>query len=336
MRADDTRGWQDGPMSEASYRPRRAAGLADPGAVPPIQIRGLSKRFGSVLAVDDVTFTVPPGRVTAFLGPNGAGKTTTLRILAGLASPTAGSATFGDRTYAALDRPQQTVGAALDAGFHPGRSGRDHLRVLSATAGADDARVDELLALVELTAAGRRKVGGYSLGMRQRLALASALVGDPDYLILDEPANGLDPEGIRWLRGFLRSAAAQGKVVLVSSHMLSEVQETADDVAVISHGRLLRHAPLDQIEVAEPTLRLRTAGPARTAEMLAAHGYTVHTDTDSDGPLVRVHTVDAARVGQLLLDNKIAVVELTRERFNLEESFFRVIEQQTADGRSAS
>ena len=307
---------------------RPEPGAPAPDAVAPIEFRGLTKAFGPVLAVDDVTFSVRAGRVTGFLGPNGAGKTTTLRMLVGLATATSGTATFGSQTYAELVDPQRMVGTALEASFHPGRSGRDHLRVLAATAAADDARVDELLELVELTAAARRKAGTYSLGMRQRLSLATALLGDPDYLILDEPANGLDPEGIRWLRGFLRSFAARGKVVLISSHMLGEVQETVDDVAVIGRGRLLRCAPISEIAVAEPTVRVRTAQPGRTAELISAAELAVSTESDAEGTFLRVSTTDAARIGELLLESRIAVTELTRERFNLEESFFRMLERE--------
>lgn len=204
-----------------------------------IALDGLTKRFGAVTAVDDLTLHVRPGSVTGFLGPNGAGKTTTMRLALGLIAPTAGRALIGGRPYADLPAPRRTVGAVLGPdGFHPGRSGRNHLRVIALGAGLPLARVDEVLDLVELTAAADRRVGGYSLGMRQRLGLATALLGDPAVLIADEPANGLDPEGIAWLRQFLRGVADDGRTVLVSSHLLAEVARTADRIVVISEGRL--------------------------------------------------------------------------------------------------
>ena len=211
-----------------------------------VSIRGLTKHFGKVQAVTDLSFEVPSGRVTGFLGPNGAGKTTTLRMALGLIRPTSGQALIGGRHYADLDRPRQVVGALLEAtGFHPGRRGRDHLRVLAQAAGVPPKRVEEVLDLVELTDSADRRVGGYSLGMRQRLGLASALLGDPRVLILDEPANGLDPAGISWLRGLLRELAAQGRAVVISSHVLSEVEQTADAVVIIHEGRLRYSGPLD-------------------------------------------------------------------------------------------
>ncbi len=204
-----------------------------------ITLDRLTKRFGAVTAVDDVSLQVRPGCVTAFLGPNGAGKTTTMRAILGLVAPTSGRALVGGVPYAELPRPRREVGAVLGAdGAHPGRTGRDHLRVIATASGLPRARVDELLTLVELTDAADRRVGGYSLGMRQRLGLAAALLGDPAVLIADEPANGLDPEGIAWLRGFLRRAADDGRTVLVSSHLLAEVARTADRIVVVSEGRL--------------------------------------------------------------------------------------------------
>src|SRR5665811_1940819 len=204
-----------------------------------VVIDHLSKNFGHVHAVDDLSFTVHPGRVTGFLGPNGAGKTTTLRILLGLVSATAGTATIGGSTYGHFVRPMRSVGAALEAAnIHPGRSALDHLRVYAPQAGVSDARCREVLDLVGLGPVARRRVGGFSLGMRQRLALATTLLGDPPVLLLDEPANGLDPEGIAWLRVLLRHLASEGRTVLVSSHVLSEVEQTVDDVVIIAKGRL--------------------------------------------------------------------------------------------------
>jgi ABC-2 type transport system ATP-binding protein len=216
-------------------------------ATPAIAVRGLTKRFGPVTAVDDLSFEVVPGRVTGFVGPNGAGKSTTLRILLGLVTPDTGTATVLGLPYASLERPA-TVGAVLDAqAFHPLRTGRDHLRVLAAATGIDDARVLEILETVDLAAAADRKAGKYSLGMRQRLGLAAALLGDPDVLVLDEPANGLDPHGIRWLRRTLRAFADTGRAVLVSSHLLAEMARTADDVIVVDRGRLVAAGSVDEL-----------------------------------------------------------------------------------------
>ena len=226
-----------------------------------ISIQGLTKRFGPVDAVDGLTFDVPAGQVTGFLGPNGAGKTTTLRMLLGLVAPTAGEALIGGRRYQDLDRPRQTVGAAVEAmAAHPGRRARDHLRILAGAAGATTARVDEVLEQVGLTEAQHRRVGGFSLGMRQRLGLGSALLGDPQYLVLDEPANGLDPAGMAWLRGLLRGLAAEGRTVLVSSHVLSEVAQTVDQVVIINQGRQRFAGPLEDLGDLEASfLRLTDA-----------------------------------------------------------------------------
>ena len=210
-----------------------------------IAVHGLTKRYGRITAVDDLSFTIPPGRVTGFVGRNGAGKTTTLRMLLGLTLPDAGTATIGGQAYANLKSPIHTVGALIDpSGFHPGRSGRNALRVLAKPARIADRRVDEVLDLVDLTDAGHRRVRGYSLGMRQRLGLAAALLGDPAVLVLDEPANGLDPDGVRWLRALIRGLGAQGRSVLVSSHLLAELGQTVDHVIVIDRGRLIAHQPI--------------------------------------------------------------------------------------------
>jgi ABC-2 type transport system ATP-binding protein len=214
----------------------------------PLQLADLRKKFGSITAVDNITLDVEAGRVTALLGPNGAGKTTTLRLLLGLVRPDGGHALVNGKPYAELVAPRSTVGVALGSeSFHPGRTGRNHLRVVARAAHISDSRVDEVLDLVELVGAGRRRVGGYSLGMRQPLGLATALLGDPEILIADEPANGLDPEGIAWLRGFLRSLADDGRTVVVSSHLLAEVVRTADHVVVISGGRLRFDGPLGEL-----------------------------------------------------------------------------------------
>jgi len=217
--------------------------------MPVLSARNLTKRYGEVVAVDALTFALEPGTITGFLGPNGAGKTTTLRLLLGLAQPTAGEALVFGRRYHELENPMHRVGAVLESGdFDPGRSGRNHLRTLAVATGIPFDRVDELLALVELEAAADRRVRTYSLGMRQRLGLASALLADPDLLVLDEPANGLDPAGVHWLRGFLRQFAESGRTVLVSSHVLAEVAQTVDAVVIIDHGRLAATVALDELD----------------------------------------------------------------------------------------
>ena len=232
-----------------------------------IAVSGLSKRYGPVSAVDDLTFDVPSGSVTGFLGPNGAGKTTTLRILLGLVTPTAGSATFGGRTYADMSQPMRRVGAVLEAtSFHPGRTARNHLRVLTTAAELPESRVEQVLAEVGLRDAADRRVGAFSLGMRQRLALAGALLGDPAVLVLDEPANGLDPEGIHWLRRFLQRLAAEGRTVLVSSHVLSEMALTIDRAVIVHRGRLVTSGAVSDLtstrSLEETFLALTTGDPS--------------------------------------------------------------------------
>jgi ABC-2 type transport system ATP-binding protein len=214
---------------------------------PVVSVRSLTKRYGALTAVSELSFSLDSGTVTGFLGPNGAGKTTTLRLLLGLAEPTSGEALVFGHRYRQLDQPARRIGAVLESNdFHPGRSGRDHLRTLALAAEIPDSRVEEVLTLVELEAAARRRVKTYSLGMRQRLGLAGALLGDPDLLILDEPANGLDPAGVRWLRTFLRRFADQGRTVLVSSHMLAEAAQTVDQVVIIDRGRRIASGKLDE------------------------------------------------------------------------------------------
>ncbi len=213
-----------------------------------VEVRGLTKTFGRVTAVADLSFTAPAGKVTGFLGPNGSGKTTTFRAVLGLVRPSAGEALIGGVPYHRLARPRRSVGALLDAtGCHPGRRARDHLRVLAAGDGIPDRRVDEVLRQVDLASAGARRVRGFSLGMRQRLGLAAALLGDPPVLLLDEPANGLDPAGVAWLRGLLRGLASEGRTVVVASHLLSEVAQTADQVVIVSAGRLRFAGSLGEI-----------------------------------------------------------------------------------------
>jgi ABC-2 type transport system ATP-binding protein len=213
-----------------------------------VEVRGLTKIFGRVSAVRDMSFTAPAGKVTGFLGPNGSGKTTTLRMLLGLVRPTSGVALIGGVRYDRLTRPRRSVGALLEAtGFHPGRSARDHLRVLAAADGLPDRRVDEVLDQVELAWIARRRVREFSLGMRQRLGLAAALLGDPEVLLLDEPANGLDPAGVAWLRGLQRRLASEGRTIVVASHVLSEVAQTVDHVVIVSEGQLRFAGPLREI-----------------------------------------------------------------------------------------
>ncbi len=289
-----------------------------------IEVSGLTKRFGDVTAVQDLTFNVEPGRITGFLGPNGAGKTTTLRMLLGLVAPTAGAATIGGRRYADLESPQRTVGAALEASsFHPGRTARDHLRVLGRTCGAEGRRADELLELVGLQAAAKRRVGGFSMGMRQRLGLAAALVGDPQVLVLDEPANGLDPEGIRWLRGLLRAMAAEGRTILVSSHMLSEVQQTVDDVVIISRGRAVRQSTLAELEAeARAGIRVVAADPSALARLAQEQQW--EAEAGEDGALL-VHERSAADVGHAAFTSRVELHELVRVGSDLESMFFSLV-----------
>jgi ABC-2 type transport system ATP-binding protein len=288
-----------------------------------IEVAGLTKRFGSTLAVDDLSFRVEPGYVTGFLGPNGAGKTTTLRILLDLVAATSGRATIDGHRYRDLEEPGKRVGAVLEAtNFHPGRKGRNHLRVLARPQRIADRRVDELLQLVGLTGAANKRVKTYSLGMRQRLTIAGALLGDPDVLLLDEPANGLDPEGIRWLRGFLRTMAGQGRTVFVSSHVLSEVAQLADRVVIIHRGRLISHTSLDEILArAAGGVRVRTPDAARFRDLLAAAGIDVAVSTDG---VLAVKDVPIERVGELAAEHRIVLHELSRESASLEEVFLQL------------
>ena len=294
--------------------------------VPPIVVDRLIKSYNGTLAVHNLSFVVEPGRVIGFLGPNGAGKTTTMRILVGLVTPTTGTATFGQLAYADLPHPQRTVGCVLDARFHPGRSGRNHLRVLAPTAGASDRRVDELLGEVGLGDVARQPVGEYSMGMQQRLALAAAMLGNPDYLILDEPANGLDPEGIRWLRTSLRDFAASGRAVLMSSHLLNEVEATADDIVVIDRGRLLAQMPMSELNLGEGITRARVSDLRAAMQTLTAIGADVETSVDERGTYLRIHSHDVGRIGSALFSAGVAVDELITERRDLEQEFFSMLE----------
>ena len=297
---------------------------ADPEHTGRIEVRGLTKHFGSFTAVDHLDFDVEPGRITGFLGPNGAGKTTTLRMLLGLVRASSGTATIDGRRYADIHNPLTVVGSALEAtNFHPGRTGRDHLRVQAAAAGVPNQRVDELLELVGIPAAARKRAGGYSMGMRQRLGLAAALLGDPHVLILDEPANGLDPEGIRWLRGFLRHLADEGRTLLISSHMLSEVEQTVDDVVIIANGKRVAQGTVGELR-GEPTAYVRTSDPDRLTAALQARGLRV----SPKGPGLQVTTEDLAVVGDTAHASDVAIHELRSEQTHLEELFFNLTETE--------
>jgi ABC-2 type transport system ATP-binding protein len=295
--------------------------------VAPVEIRDLSKRFGRVEAVRDLSFDVGAGRVTGFLGPNGAGKSTTLRALLGLVRPTAGTATFDGRLYEQLERPSTHVGAVLeDAAFHPGRSARNHLRVLAVTGEHPLERVDAVLADVGLTEAADRRVKGYSMGMRQRLAIAAALLGDPDVLILDEPTNGLDPPGIHWMRGMLREQASRGRAVLVSSHLLAEVAQSVDDVVVISKGELRGHGTLEQVLGGNeaPATEVRADDNDRLARALESRGHTVQRE--SDALLVLGLTPD--QVGAIAGEAKVNLTGLAARGRSLEAAFFALTAEQ--------
>ena len=294
-----------------------------------IEVDRLTKRFRKTVAVDDLRFRVRDGAITGFLGPNGAGKTTTLRIVLGLVRPTAGKATVMGRPYRELGSPARQVGAVLEASsFHPGRSGRNHLRVLAAATGFPDSRVDEVLALVGLTADAGRRAGGYSLGMRQRLSLAAALLGDPQVLVLDEPANGLDPQGIRWLRELLRSLAGEGRTILISSHVLAEIEQIADEVVIIHRGKFVEHATTTELAArAAGGIRVRTPQADRLRAALEQAGVRV---TASDGDLLTVADATTARVGELAAASGIVLHELAAERPTLEEAFLELTSREAS------
>ncbi|OUZ12788.1 ABC transporter ATP-binding protein [Aeromicrobium sp. PE09-221] len=300
--------------------------MAAPAAVT---VDRLSKHFGQVKAVDDLSFAVRPGAVTGFLGPNGAGKTTTLRMLLGLMRPTSGRALIGDQSYTELRHPAQTVGATLEASsFHPGRSGLDHLRIYAPQVGVPDSRCHELLELVGLAEAKKRRVGGYSMGMRQRLALAYAMLGDPSVVILDEPANGLDPQGIVWLRQLLRAFADEGKTVLVSSHVLSEVQSTVDDVVIVAKGRLVHESSLAGLrDLTETTTEIVTPTPDRLRDLAQRRQWNIE---DTQGAL-RIHGVDEATIGAAAFADGIELHRLADVGVGLEEVFLRLTGEPTQE-----
>ena len=296
--------------------------------MPELEVRRLTKRYGGTVAVDDLSFAVEAGKVTGFLGPNGAGKTTTMRALLGLLRPSSGEALVEGRPPVAMADPLRTIGAALEAtAFHPGRSGRNHLRTLAVAAAIPGPRVEEVLEMVELTGAADRRVKGYSLGMRQRLALAAALLGEPRILILDEPANGLDPQGMRWLRDLLRAQAAEGRTVLVSSHLLSEVSQTAEELVMIRDGKLVAQTSLAEFTAGGGAqVRVRAADLTGLAEALGETDATV----SRDGEALLVGGLGAERIGDLALQRGIALRELAPERQSLEERFIELMGDEEA------
>ncbi|AUH42099.1 ABC transporter ATP-binding protein [Streptomyces sp. CMB-StM0423] len=289
-----------------------------------VEVRGLTKVYGDRRAVDEVSFTAPSGRVTGFLGPNGAGKTTTLRMALGLVHPTAGEAFIGGLPYRELVHPRRSVGALLEAtGFHSGRSGRAHLRILARICGVGETRVNEVLELVELGDAAGRRAGGYSLGMRQRLGLAAAMIGDPGVLVLDEPANGLDPAGMAWLRALLRSLAADGRTVLVSSHVLSEVAQTVDHVVIISRGRTRFDGALE--ELGSRSVSVRTPHAARLRDLLGAQGYEAVAVGEAR---LDVRGTSAEDIGRIAAEAGVVLSGLSEGGASLEEAFLKLTEPE--------
>ena len=297
-----------------------------------IKIAHLTKRYGTVAAVRDLTFTVEPGVVTGFLGPNGAGKTTTMRMLTGLVAPTSGTATIGGRPYRQLRHPSRTVGAVFDASaFHPGHTARDHLRVYAAMGGYPDSRVTGLLDLLGLTEVAARRTGEFSTGMRQRLNLATALLGDPRVLLLDEPSNGLDPEGMRWLRGFLRRLADEGRTVLISSHVLSEIQQLVDDVVVIRRGELIAAGPWARL-AGPPAVLVTSPDADRLTVVLRGarpDGEAPQVEAGGDGRL-RVRGLAASGIADLAAEHRLRVHELVTENTSVEQLFLHLTSGEAA------
>ncbi|MEU7530293.1 ABC transporter ATP-binding protein [Saccharothrix sp. NPDC042600] len=290
-----------------------------------IEATGLTKHYGRTVAVDDLSFTVEAGRVTGFLGPNGAGKSTTMRMILGLDRPTSGKVLIDGKTYHELHRPLGTVGALLDAKWvHPNRSARAHLLWLAKSNGIPARRVDEVLELVGLTQVAKRRAGGFSLGMSQRLGIAGALLGDPKVLLFDEPVNGLDPEGIQWIRQFMHRLADQGRTVFVSSHLLSEMAQTAQDLIVIGRGRLIAQTSTEQFieDATEDAVRVRSPHLDRLRELLPREARV----TDGDGSLV-VHGLESAHIGELAALNGITLHELSPQRGSLEEAFIQLTKE---------
>jgi ABC-2 type transport system ATP-binding protein len=294
-----------------------------------IEVENLTKRFRKTVAVDDLSFKVREGAITGFLGPNGAGKTTTLRVILGLVHPSAGRATVMGRLYRQLESPTQQVGAVLEAtDFHPGRSGRNHLRVLAAATGIPRSRVEEVLQVVDLQGPAGRRAGGYSLGMRQRLSLAGALLGDPRILVLDEPANGLDPQGIRWLREFLRSLAAEGRTIFISSHVLAEVEQIVDEVVIIHRGKFVVQATTAEL-VARAAGGIRARSP-QVDQLRAALEEAGVKVASSEGDLLTLAGATIAQVGEIAAAKGIVLHELVAESSTLEEAFLDLTSQEAA------
>ena len=294
-----------------------------------IELQHVTKRYGQTVAVDDLSFEVRPGEVTGFLGPNGAGKSTTMRMVIGLDAPTSGTVTVNSRPYRDLRFPLRHVGALLDANaVHPSRSAKDHLRWLADSNGISRRRVDEVLEVVGLTEVAHRRSGGFSLGMGQRLGIATALLGDPGTLLLDEPVNGLDPEGIQWIRQLLRSLAAEGRTILVSSHLMSEMSQTADRLIVVGRGTLIAEGTVGDVVRGSVTghVRVDTAEPDRLAALLGEGGAT--TAPQPDGTLI-VTGVEAREVGSIAASAGITLYELTPQSASLEDAFFELTRQAT-------
>jgi ABC-2 type transport system ATP-binding protein len=305
-----------------------------------IEIRDIRKRYRSTVAVDGLSFTVEPGHVTGFVGPNGAGKSTTMRIILGLDATDQGTALVGGRPYRSLRQPLHQVGALLDAAaIHPGRRARDHLLWMAHSHGIPTRRVDEVIEMVGLASVARRRAGGYSLGMRQRLGIASALLGDPPVLMFDEPVNGLDPEGIWWIRGLMRSLASEGRAVLVSSHLMSELEDTADHLVVIGRGRLVADTSVRELLAAASgdRIRLRTAQPSEAMTVLARAGATVAA---TDHQALTVSGLPAERIVALLNEQRLSFSEISSHRASLEEAYMELtrdaVEFNTPAVREAS
>jgi ABC-2 type transport system ATP-binding protein len=310
-----------------------------------IEARNLTKRFGDKVAVDHLSFTVEPGRVTGFLGPNGAGKSTTMRLILGLDHADSGSATIDGKRYADIAAPLRTVGALLEAkSVHGGRSARNHLLFLAETQGLPARRVDEMLDLVGLRDVAKKRAGGFSLGMSQRLGVASALLGDPDVLLLDEPVNGLDPEGVLWIRNLMKHLAGQGKTILVSSHLMNEMAVTADHLIVIGRGRLIADASTEEIIArgSGGSVRVRTPDAARLTDLIEAEGGKAtrivngSSEQEDQAPVLRVTGVPASRVGELAASASIVLHELTPELATLEEAFLELTSDSVEFGHASS
>jgi ABC-2 type transport system ATP-binding protein len=298
--------------------------------LPSIEVSSLTKRFGQVVAVDDLSFNIGAGRVTGFLGPNGAGKTTTLRSLLGLVRPSSGRALINGVEYRDLPRPAEVVGAVLESsGFHPGRTARSHLSILATEGGISQKRVPEVLDLVGLSGDADRRAGGFSMGMQQRLELARAMLGEPDVLVLDEPANGLDPQGIAWLRSFLRWYASEGRIVLVSSHLLAEAAQTVEDVIILARGRLAAQGRLqDLLQGVQASVQVRTTEPARLADALSAAGIAARVEPPD---AVVANGSSALAVGQVVAAKQIVVYEMVSSGESLEQLFFSLTDRAGPD-----